>query len=114
MPDSNIFAPGENANAGRRPTETAIRKRSVSLGGHRTSVSLEQAFWEELSRIARSRNQSTNALVAEIDRHRGTLAGEGAANLSSAVRLFVLGELRRAAGFDNSPSIPATADERPQ
>jgi len=115
MPDSNIFAPPDSVtNPGRRPTETAIRKRSVSLGGHRTSVSLEQAFWEELSRIARSRNQSTNALVAEIDRHRGTLAGEGAANLSSAVRLFVLGELRRAAGFDTSASPVAPQEEMPQ
>lgn len=83
-------------DAGR--SETAIRKRSVSLGGHRTSVSLEQAFWDELSRLARSRGQSTNALVAEIDRRRAAGGREEAGNLSSAVRLFVLAELQRAAG----------------
>jgi len=101
MPDTfnTAATPTPNlGNSGRHPPSMAIRKRSVSLGGHRTSVSLEQDFWEELSRIARSRSQSTNTLVAEIDRQRGTSTGEGAANLSSAVRLFVLAELRRAAG----------------
>ena len=76
----------------------------MSLGGHRTSVSLEQAFWDELSRIARSRSVSTNSLVAEIDRQRAA-GGQPAGNLSSAVRLFVLAELQRSSGVmsDHKP-----------
>jgi len=67
-----------------------MRKRSVSIGGHRTSISLEDAFWDELSAIAKGRELSLNALVAEVDRAKG--AG---GNLSSALRLHVLKELRQ-------------------
>jgi predicted DNA-binding ribbon-helix-helix protein len=70
------------------PDVSAIRKRSVIVAGHKTSVSLEAPFWEEIAAIAQARGQSIGALVSEIDRTR-----EG--NLSSALRLFVLGELRR-------------------
>ncbi len=70
-----------------------MRKRSVTIDGHRTSISLEDAFWAELSEISRARGQSLNALVAEIDRTRN--AGAGSPNLSSALRLHVLDELRR-------------------
>ena len=61
------------------------RKRSLTLQGHRTSVSLEDAFWEELQAIAVARGISVNALVAEIDAERGVSAG-----LASAIRVFVL------------------------
>ena len=67
-------------------------KRSVVVAGHRTSISLEPAFWDELSAIAVRRNLSLNALVSEIDRARGDVA-----NLSSAVRLHILDDLRRRA-----------------
>lgn len=67
-----------------------MRKRSVTIGGHRTSVSLEDAFWMELSAIAAERGLSLNALVAEIDRARATPG-----NLSSALRLHVLEVLRQ-------------------
>lgn len=67
-----------------------MRKRSVTIGGHRTSVSLEDAFWVELSAIADERGLSLNALVAEIDRAR-----EAPGNLSSTLRLYVLEELRK-------------------
>ncbi len=60
-----------------------IRKHSVLIAGHETSVSLENAFWEILCRIARERELSINDLVAEIDSQRS-------GNLSSAIRLFVL------------------------
>lgn len=60
-----------------------IRKVSVVVGGHRTSVSLEPAFWEALTEIAMRRGVSVNELVTEIDRDRET-------NLSSAIRVFVL------------------------
>ncbi len=61
------------------------RKRSLTLQGHRTSVSLEDAFWKELQDIAEARGLSVNALVAEIDAARGVSAG-----LASAIRVYVL------------------------
>ncbi|MDI1286279.1 MAG: ribbon-helix-helix domain-containing protein [Reyranella sp.] len=74
-----------------------MHKRSVTIDGHRTSISLEDAFWTELSAIARQRGLSLNALVAEIDRARGTLQGvDKGGNLSSALRLHVLDELKKA------------------
>jgi predicted DNA-binding ribbon-helix-helix protein len=67
------------------PANTSgIVKRSVSIAGHRTSVSLEAPFWEALSRIARERGLSVQACIAEIDR------GRGENNLSSAIRVYVL------------------------
>ncbi len=64
-----------------------IRKRSVVIAGHATSVSLEEAFWRALKKIAQGRRQSVNALISEIDRERpNDLSG----NLSSAIRVFVL------------------------
>jgi predicted DNA-binding ribbon-helix-helix protein len=59
-----------------------MRKRSVVIAGHRTSVSLEDEFWADLAAIAGARRVSLNALVREIDARR-------AGNLSSALRLFV-------------------------
>ncbi|OYU39751.1 MAG: aryl-sulfate sulfotransferase [Pseudorhodobacter sp. PARRP1] len=65
-------------------------KHSVTLKGHRTSVSLEAAFWDGFCEIARTRSQTLNALAAEIDAGRETDIG-----LASAIRVFVLAELRR-------------------
>jgi len=67
-----------------------VRKRSISIRGHRTSFSLEEPFLDELSRMAAERGIALAALVAEIDaeRPRGS-------NLSSALRVFVLEEVRR-------------------
>lgn len=64
-----------------------MHKHSLLLNGHQTSVSLEDAFWDELMTIAKSRNQSINKLVTEIDHLRTT-------NLSSALRVFVLSHLK--------------------
>jgi predicted DNA-binding ribbon-helix-helix protein len=61
-------------------------KRSLSIAGHRTSLSLEPEFWEALQRAAAARGVSASALVAEIDQSRGQR------NLSSAVRVFLLKE----------------------
>ncbi len=66
-----------------------MHKRSITIEGHRTSITLEDAFWHELTAIARERGQSLNALVAEIDRRKG-----GPGNLSSALRIHVLETLR--------------------
>jgi predicted DNA-binding ribbon-helix-helix protein len=62
------------------------RKRSVVIAGHRTSVSLEQAFWDALKAIATAQGVSVAALLAEIDNRRS-------GNLSSAARVFVLESL---------------------
>lgn len=71
-----------------------MHKRSVTIDGHRTSVSLEDAFWTELSAIALRRGLSLNALVAEVD-HGRAQGEQGPGNLSSALRLHVLDDLRR-------------------
>lgn len=72
---------------------SAVRKRSLSIRGHRTSVSLENEFFAELEQAAARRGQSLAALVADIDAAR-----PAGANLSSALRLFVLAEARARAG----------------
>ncbi|MDH7799638.1 MULTISPECIES: ribbon-helix-helix domain-containing protein [unclassified Beijerinckia] len=61
-----------------------VTKHSLVIAGHRTSISLEAPFWEALKELARERNLSLAALVGEIDDKRGE------ANLSSALRVFVL------------------------
>ena len=61
-------------------------KRSVVVSGHRTSVSLENPFWDVLTQIATDQNVSLNKLVTEIDRQRD-------GNLSSALRVYVLKKL---------------------
>jgi predicted DNA-binding ribbon-helix-helix protein len=66
----------------------AVVKRSISIAGHRTSVSLEAPFWDALKDLAAARGTSVQALVGEVD------AGRGSANLSSALRVFVLREVR--------------------
>ena len=68
---------------------SAVVKRSVSIRGHRTSFSVEQPFFEELVRIAASRNMPLAALVGEVDASRPPDA-----NLSSALRVFVLAWIR--------------------
>ncbi len=64
------------------------RKHSLTLRGHRTSVSLEDEFWHEFLRIAEEKGLPINALAAQIDEERGSESG-----LASAIRLFVLREL---------------------
>lgn len=66
-----------------------IRKRSVVIAGHATSISLEAEFWDALKIIAEDRGLSLNALVAAIDSERS-------GNLSSALRLLVLKDLQAA------------------
>ena len=70
------------------PEPTAIVKHSLVVAGHRTSVSLEDAFWHALKAAAAARDLPVAALVAESD------AGRGAANLSSAIRVHLLRESR--------------------
>lgn len=64
-------------------------KRSLTLSGHRTSVSLEAAFWDEFRRLAAARGLSVNALASELDADRAPPA-----SLASAIRLYVLSEMK--------------------
>ncbi|MCO6392273.1 aryl-sulfate sulfotransferase [Aliihoeflea aestuarii] len=68
---------------------SGVTKRSLSIRGHSTSISLEDGFFDELMRIARDRSLSFAALVAEIDERR-----DRRTNLSSALRLYVLDDLK--------------------
>jgi predicted DNA-binding ribbon-helix-helix protein len=67
------------------------RKRSLSIAGHRTSVSLEDPFWDALKQIAATEERTIAALIAEVDSKRD------ATNLSSALRLHVLAHYKRLA-----------------
>jgi predicted DNA-binding ribbon-helix-helix protein len=78
---------GADKVAEARPTD--LSKHSLVIAGHRTSISLERAFWDALQSIARERQVSIAALVASVDAQRG------GANLSSALRVFVLKETAR-------------------
>ena len=70
---------------------SAVRKRSVSIHGHRTSFSLEDAFYDLLLDIAKARNLTIAGLIAEVDETR-----DRNSNLSSALRLHVLDWVRNA------------------
>jgi len=64
--------------------KSLVAKRSIVIDGHKTSVSLEDAFWTSLKEIAQQTNETLSQLVAAIDHNRTQ------GNLSSAIRLFVL------------------------
>jgi predicted DNA-binding ribbon-helix-helix protein len=74
----------ENGSSGRAAVKSSIIKRSIIVAGHKTSVSLEDAFWKGLKEIAVGRDMTLSDLVAAIDSERRH------GNLSSAIRLFVL------------------------
>jgi predicted DNA-binding ribbon-helix-helix protein len=80
--------------------KSTVVKRSIVLAGHKTSVSLEDAFWEGLKDIAKARRVTLSDLVGGIDTNREH------ANLSSALRLFVLDHCQKRAAsgtvVDNS------------
>lgn len=82
-----------------------IVKRSVSIAGHRTSVSLEAPFWDALRTVAEVQGRSVQSLIAQIDAERG------AQNLSSAIRVFVLRSAQT--GF-RIPSAGARPEPAPQ
>ncbi len=65
-----------------------MKKRSIKIAGHSTSISLEEPFWIVLKQLADEQNLSLNGLVESVDKARENT------NLSSALRLFVLAELQ--------------------
>ena len=76
--------------------KSPVIKRSIVIAGHKTSVSLEDAFWKGLKEIAGNREVTLSELVAAIDTDRRH------GNLSSAIRLFVLDHYRNHVGEDRS------------
>ncbi|WP_398472731.1 ribbon-helix-helix domain-containing protein [Tardiphaga sp.] len=81
--------------------KSSVQKRSVVINGHKSSVSLEEAFWTALKEIARGTQQTLSELVTAIDRDRKT------GNLSSALRLFALAHYRE----NQRPSQNRNAEE---
>lgn len=80
--------------------KSAVTKRSVVIGGHKTSVSLEEPFWAEVRSIAGNEQITVSSLLRRIDRERSN------ANLSSAIRVYVLEHVRdRANGVTHKPEI---------
>lgn len=65
-----------------------MKKRSVKIQGHATSISLEEEFWQALKTLAAEEGRPLSRLIAEVDRKRGSK------NLSSALRLYVLQTLQ--------------------
>jgi predicted DNA-binding ribbon-helix-helix protein len=87
---------------GRCEMKSPVIKRSIIVAGYKTSVSLEDAFWKGLREIARSRGMILSEIVAMIDSERQH------GNLSSAIRLFVLGYYREQANI-HSHGNPAAS-----
>jgi predicted DNA-binding ribbon-helix-helix protein len=78
--------------------QSPVVKRSIVIGGHKTSVSLEDEFWNGLKQVAASRSLTLSELVGTIDLNRKN------ANLSSTLRLFLLDHYRAQASGDESLS----------
>ena len=74
--------------------KSSVIKRSIVIDGHKTSVSLEDAFWDDLKEIAHDQGATLSALVAKINETRKH------SNLSSAIRLFVLDHIRNGTRLD--------------
>jgi len=64
-----------------------LKKHSVVIAGHQTSVTLENIFWSELKKVAKTNGKSLKALITEIDEARTT-------NLSSAIRVYILRKIK--------------------
>ena len=77
--------------------KSPVVKRSIVIAGHKTSVSLEDAFWKGLKEIASGRELTLSDMVASIDTDRRH------GNLSSAIRLFVLDHYRLQIGDESKP-----------
>lgn len=90
-----------NRHGALKVMKSAIIKRSIILNGHKTSISLEDAFWKGLKDIAIAQSVHVSALVQAIDSARGD------SNLSSAIRLYVLSQYRQA----NRVNAAATLEE---
>src|SRR6516164_721858 len=107
--------PGSLATYWQAVMRSVVIKRSILLNGRKTSVSLENEFWEALHEIAKHENVAISALVEKLDKVRTNI------NLSSAIRVFVLNHFRLQAkmgtsqtansGRRNTESLRARAEE---
>jgi len=91
--------------------QTMINKRSIVIAGHKTSVSLEDPFWNALKDIGRNQEMTLSKLIGDIDTQRQN------GNLSSAIRLFVLAHFRGPAASDvmaPRASVPQGVSQAPQ
>lgn len=89
--------------------KSPVVKRSIVVASHKTSVSLEEAFWNGMKEISSARNMTLSELVGEIDGNRQQ------GNLSSAIRLFVLDYFRsRASGTSHGETTRARTEEQRQ
>jgi predicted DNA-binding ribbon-helix-helix protein len=79
--------------------KSPVVKRSIVVAGHKTSVSLEEAFWNGMKEISGIRNMTLSELVGEIDN------GRQQGNLSSAIRLFVLDHFKNRAAPQDAMSM---------
>ena len=82
--------------------KSPVVKRSIVVAGHKTSVSLEEAFWNGMKEISALRNITLSELVGQIDSNRQQ------GNLSSAIRLFVLEHFRSRAGAAVPPQTESS------
>jgi predicted DNA-binding ribbon-helix-helix protein len=78
--------------------KSAITKRSVVIGGHKTSVSLEEPFWSAVREIAGTQQMTVSSLLRQIDLERRN------ANLSSAIRVYVLQSVRSQVAVAHQPN----------
>jgi predicted DNA-binding ribbon-helix-helix protein len=85
--------------------KSSVIKRSIVIAGRRTSISVEDDFWNGLRDIAKARHETLSLLVASIDAERRH------ANLSSAIRLFVLGFYQQQLTPSPGPSRVRTLDQ---
>lgn len=74
-------------------SQTNLQKHSVTIAGHRTSISLETGFWTHFRRIAKEEEIPINELIRQLDEARS-------GSLSGAIRVFVLQDLERRAGLE--------------
>jgi predicted DNA-binding ribbon-helix-helix protein len=84
----------------RDPSAQTIR--NIVVAGHRTSVRLEPVMWDALRDIAREKDMAVNALVTEIDRHRG------APSLTAAIRVYIVDFYRRSARIRGTGAVDLT------
>jgi len=87
--------------------KSPVVKRSIVVAGHKTSVSLEEAFWDSVKDISRGRGVTVSDLIGSIDANRQQ------GNLSSAIRLFVLDHFKSRATATGSDPKPHAALSAP-
>lgn len=87
--------------------QSSVVKRSVALNGHKTSVSLEDVFWNAMKDIATEKNLAVTALIEAIDKDRGS------ANLSSALRQYIMMHFYQRAQKQTEQTVSVAADVRP-